>query len=177
MPLHIHELKVDQTVLPLGQHYLLVSNINIPSHYLSTTFNQVLDRIHRFIVLEYINIQNVQFQVCATYQLRNRVNGAIKTWTGSFHPRGNQLNALNQFETFSPTFKTKVQEACSDENIYEKLNLFHVDTDWVFEQLVSIYISVQGVAPAHHPSILQKNLAVRYNNGKTERKQVSFLLP
>lgn len=182
MPLSIHELKVDQTAFPIEEHFLLVSNINIPEPRLHTDFDDILTRIHAFIVKDYINVDNLQFQVCATYELRNTINDTIKLWTGNFNPKGNQLNALNQFHTFSPQFKETVKNACSTDNIYQKLTLFNVDTNWTFHQLVSIYITVQGIVYSHHPTILQKNLIVpkstRRRHGKyTIRTHVSFQLP
>lgn len=177
MPLNAHQLKVNQTALPFNKHFLLVSNINIPEHYLRNDFEGVLARAHHFIVEDYTNIQNIQFQVCATYTLVNRVSGETRTWTGSFNPRGNQFNSLNQFQLFGAHFSQTVREACSDENIYQKLKIFHVDTNWVFEKLTSIYITVQGIAPLHHPTILKRSLASCKKHGKTRRINADFYLP
>lgn len=177
MPLDVHQLKVNQTALPLSNHYLLVSNINIPANYLYNNFDEILNRVQQFIVQDYTNIPNIQFQVCATYELVNRINGQTRSWTGSFNPRGNVLNSLNQFQVFGPNFSVTVREACSEDNIYQKLRLFHMDTNWVFQQLTSIYITVQGIAEAHHPTILQKSLATCKKHGKTRRSAVDFYLP
>lgn len=176
MALDIHELKVNQTALPLNDHYLLISNINIPEAFLHQELNQVLERAKHFIVTDYVTAPNVQYQVCATYDLRHSHNGQIRTWTGSFNPRGSQLNALNRFQLFTESFQTDVQNACSDDNIYQKLRLFHLDTSWVFDRLVSIYITVQAVVPSHHPTILKRSLAAP-RNGRNTRAQATFQLP
>jgi hypothetical protein len=177
MPLNVQQLKVSQTALPLREHFILVSNINIPQEYLIQDFDAILTRTHRFIVQEYTNIPNVQFQVCATYTLQNRTNGQIRTWTGSFNPRGNIHNTLNQFQPFGPNFFATVRQACSEDNIYQKLRIFHADTNWVFEQLVSIYINVQGVTHLHHPTISKRSLANCRRHGKTRRINAEFYLP
>lgn len=177
MPLDVHQLKVNQTALPIANNFLLVSNINIPEEYIHEDFEAILTRTHRFIVEDYTNIPNVQFQVCATYQLVNRVTGATRTWTGSFNPRGNILNSLNQFQPFGGNFSQLVGQACSQDNIYQHLKIFHVDTNWVFDRLSSIYITVQGIAPLHHPTIQRKSLATCKKHGKTRRSAVEFYLP
>lgn len=176
MSLNIHELKVDQTALPIREHFILVSNINIPETYLHQEFDAVLERVQQFIVEDYINTNSVQFQVCATYDLRHSHSGQTKTWTGSFNPRGNQTNALNQFQLFTPEFIASVKVACSDENIYEKLRIFYVDTNWVFDRLLSIYITVQAVVSIHHPTIIKRSLG-SIKNGKTRRAKTTFYLP
>lgn len=176
MPLNIHELKVNQTALPIGTDCLLVSNINIPEAYLQD-IDPILNRVQTFIVQDYINTPNVHFQVCATYDLRHSQTGAIKTWTGSFNPRGNELNALNGFQLYSANFQNVVREACSDDNIYRKLRLFHVDTHWVFDRLVSVYINIQAIVPNNHPTIGRRQLAPVRRHGQTQRAQETFLLP
>lgn len=165
MFLTLQDLKVDQTAIASGNIAILVSNINIPISEFQNLDN-VVERVRNFILTDYISVETVLFQVCATYQLKHVETGEIRQWTGSFNPKGNQLNTLCNFQLFSPQFKTQVINACSDENIQRKLNFYHVETSWVFYQTTSIIISVQSVVNLHHPTILRKSLFSRHHGHK-----------
>jgi hypothetical protein len=171
---HTH-LKVDQTLLHYGGSFLLVSNINIPQgdfYRLDT----VLDRVQHFIAQDYVGVQNIHYQVCATYLLRNRATGETRLWTGSFNPRGNRLNILQEFQLYQATgFKTAVTRACSAENIYNKLRFFHVATDWVFERCTSAIVSVQANVDPLHPTVENRGLLL-VRNGRYTRVHNTFYL-
>lgn len=175
MLLTIQDLKVDQTVLSSDDRSILVTNINIPEHEL-VNLDNILDRVRTLVSTDYINTPNIQYQVCATYELRNTATGDIRQWTGSFNPSGNQANTLNQFEYFAPNFKQVVLNACSQNNIYQKLRFYHVQTNWVFHRLTSVIIAVQAVVPHNHPTLLKRSLLLR-RNGNNLRAIQSFLLP
>lgn len=175
MLLTIQDLKVDQTVLSSDDRSILVTNVNIPEHEL-VNLDNILDRVSTLVSNDYINIPNIQYQVCATYELRNTATGDIRQWTGSFNPSGNQANTLNQFEYFAPNFKQVVQNACSQENIYRKLRFYHVQTNWVFHRITSVIIAVQAVIPNNHPTLIRRSLLLR-RHGNRSRAIQSFLLP
>lgn len=173
MFLTLQDLKVDQTFLPHQQSGIFVTNINIPSSDLDN-IESVLDRIVNLIVSDYINIAHVQYQVCATYELRNTKTGDVRQWTGSFNPRGNQQNTLSQFERFGPNFHTLVHRAIAPDNIFNRLRFYHVETNWVFQRLTSIVISVQSEINFSHPTLIRRGLLAN-NHGR--RTICSFLLP
>lgn len=172
MFLTIQDLKVDQTYLSSESSGILVSNINIPESEFNN-LDSVLERARQLISTDYINVANIQFQVCATYLLKNSETGEQRQWSGSFNPRGNQLNSLSPFQTFAPNFKTIVKNACSTDNVYRRLRFYHVQTNWVFEKLTSIIISVQAVVSTSHSTLIRRNLISR----RYGRSIQTFLLP
>lgn len=175
MVLTIQDLKVDQTVLQSEQNGIFISNINVPESELNN-LDSVLERIQLFIVGEYLNVPNIQFQVCASYELRNTKTGDVRQWTGSFNPQANKSSALSNFHTFGPNFKTIVSNACLPDDIYQKLRLYNVQTDWVFSRLNSIIICVQAVVHLSHSTLLRRGL-LRRKYGRRQRAVCSFLLP
>lgn len=176
MLLTIQDLKVDQTYLRFENSGILVTNINIPE----SEFEQldtVLNRAQHLITTDYVNIPNVQFQVCATYELRNTKTGDVRQWTGSFNPRGNQSSTLTDFQTYLPhNFKDIVIESASPDNVFRKLRFYLVATNWVFQRLTSIIVSVQCVMPETHPTILRRSL-LACHNARRSRSICTFLLP
>lgn len=175
MFLTTQDLKVDQTFIPSESQGILVTNINIPEGDLVNLEN-VLDRIRDLIVSDYFSIENIQYQICATYELRNTATGDVRQWTGSFNPRGNQSNALSQFQQFGVNFNDSVRDAIAPENIYRKLRFYHVETNWVFQKLNSIVISFQSEISLAHPTLMRRSLLVQ-RNGRKHRSVCSFLLP
>ena len=186
MPLDYTHLKVDQTVLHFGNdnngnnnNFLLVSNINIPADRLTQDhLPNVLQRAHNFVLRDYVGIPHskIHYQVCASYDLRNTATGEIRHWSGSFNPRGNRLNVLSDFQTFSTaTFVQSVARACDPNNIFDKLRFFHVQTSWVFDRLNSAIITIQARIGSFHPTIENKGL-LHVVNGYHQRVHISFLL-
>lgn len=175
MLLSIQDLKVDQTILPSeGNSGIFVTNINIPANELANLDN-ILTRVRLLIVNDYINVPNIQYQICATYELRNTETGDLRQWTGSFNPRGNQTNTLCPFQTFNLQFENVVRDSCSERNVLNRLRFYHVETNWVFHRLTSVLINVQSVVNLQHPTLLRRSLlAHRY--GRT-RNICTFLLP
>lgn len=175
MVLTLQDLKVDQTVLQSEHSGIFVTNINIPESELGN-LDSVLERVRLLIVNDYVNVPNVQYQVCASYELRNTETGDVRQWTGSFNPRGNQSNALSNFQTFSRDFTNVVLDACSPDNVYRKLRFYHVQTNWVFSRLNSIVICVQAVVNLNHPTLLRRGLLTK-KYGRRKRAVCSFYLP
>lgn len=175
MFLTLQDLKVDQTLIPSENQGIFITNVNIPESEINNIDN-VLARIVNLITTDYFNIANVQFQVCATYELRNTATGDVRQWTGSFNPRGNQSNALSQFQLFSPNFSQSVLNAISPENVYRKLRFFHVETNWVFQRLTSVIISFQSEIDLNHPTLFRRSLLLQ-RNGRRNRSITTFLLP
>lgn len=175
MFLTVQDLKVDQTVIPSEDRGIFVTNINIPESEFENLDN-VLERVEQFILNDYVNIDRIHFQVCATYELRNTQTGDERQWCGSFNPRGNQSNTLSQFQLFDPNFQTIVKNASSPENVNRRLKFYHVQTNWVFHKLTSIIISIQAEVNYTHPTILRRNL-LTIRNGHRNRTIQSFHLP
>lgn len=179
MFLTLHDLKVDQTVIPSDDAGVFITNINIPESEFGHLDN-ILDRAKLLIVNDYIGVENIQFQVCATYELRNTANGDRRQWTGSFNPKGNQSNSLSPFQTFTSNFKTIVKESCSPDNILRRLQFYHVQTNWVFHKLTSVIIAVQSVINLTHPTLLKRSLLARRHGSRgrsSNRATHSFHLP
>jgi hypothetical protein len=176
MILGLQDLKVDQTVLQSHDNSgILVTNINIPSGELEN-IHHILHRVRQLIVSDYNNINNIQYQVCATYELRNTLTGDTRQWTGSFNPRGNEFNTLAGFRIFDHTFEATVIQASSTDNVLRRLRFYHIQTNWVFHRLTSIIISVQSVINLTHPTLLRRGLLAR-RHGRTSRSISTFLLP
>ena len=173
MFLTLQDIKVDQTVIPSETVGIFITNFNIPDGEL-INIDDILERVERLILTDYLNIDPVLFQVCATYQLRHVETNDLRQWTGSFNPRGNQVNTLCHFQRLNRQFKNVVKTSCSEENILRKLRFYHATTDWVFERLTSIIISVQSEIQFTHPTLLRRNLTPS-RHGK--RSISSFLLP
>ena len=177
MPLDYTHLKVDQTVIHYGDTFILVSNINIPESYFLQLEN-VLDRTVDFINLDYLaDRQTIQYQVCATYDLRNSITQEIRHWSGSFNPKGNRHNILCDFQHFDPgTFRHQIQRACSPDNIYNRLRFFHVQTAWVFDKITSVIICLQGSIGVNHPTIERRGLLDVRNARRHNRIHLTFYL-
>jgi hypothetical protein len=173
----IQDLKVDQTVLPSENRGIFVSNINIPVSELDN-LNNVVARAQQLIHTDYVDVPLIQYQVCATYQLRNIKTGDTRQWAGSFNPRGNQNNTLSQFVVYNPgTFAANVINASSQDNIFARLRFYHVQTNWVFDRLTSIIICIQAVVNLTHPTLIQRGLLVLRHGNRRRRNVYSFLLP
>lgn len=177
MPLDYTHLKVDQTLVYNQTHYLLISNINIPVDEFPQ-LNQVLARVRQFISQEYIDLQHrLQYQVCATYDLRNTLTGEIRHWSGSFNPRGNRHNILSDFRPYNPdTFDEQIRRACSRENVYSRLRFFHSHTAWVFERLTSAIICLQSPVSANHRTVQHRGLLDIARHGRRSRVHLTFHL-
>jgi hypothetical protein len=173
MVLGLQDLKVDQTILPsIDNSGVFVTNINIPAEHLNNLDN-ILQRVRQLIVGDYTNVENIQYQVCATYELRNTQTGDFRQWSGSFNPRGNQLNTLSLFQHFDNNFERTVRQASTTENVLRRLRFYHVQTNWVFHRLTSIVISVQALVNLTHPTLLRRGLLANRHG----RSISTFLLP
>lgn len=176
MPLDYTHLKVDQTILHSNNQLLLVSNINIPENNFGE-LNQILDRVRQFIGTEYDNIEDIYYQVNATYDLRNTATGEIRHWSGSFNPRGNRHNILCDFQSYVlGTFNQQVIRACDPQNVYNKLRFFHAQTAWVFDKLTSAVISIQAHVDPEHPTVEHRDLC-NVKRGRSKRVHLTFHLP
>lgn len=172
----VHDLKVDQTVFSSEDSFIFVTNINIPVQELVNEPEQVIQRAYNFISTDYHNVPVVQYQVTATYELRNTVDNSIRQWTGSFSPRNNSYGSLTPFEYFNPTFIPRVRAASDLNYIRQKLTFVNVSTNYVFERLTSIIINVQASVNANFNTLIQRNL-LYVRNGRHFRNQHTFPLP
>jgi len=176
MPLPIQQLKVDQTALLHNNSYLLISNINIPSHFINQLANNgVLQMVINFIDNDYTNVQNIYYQVTATYTLRHSQSGATKQWTGSFSPAGNVLNAIQPFQLYTLESIRNLPLVCNVNATETILRTSNLETLWKFESLTSIILNVQALVPFNHPTLLNRDL-VHTGYGR-RRVHISFPLP
>lgn len=173
---NVHQLKVDQSAIPYQDQYLLLTHVNIPEDLLFNDIENTLNRVQTFIVQEYNAIDNVLYQVCATYELKNTKTNAIKVWTGSFNPRNNALNALNDFTKFDASFKRVVRETCHPDTIFARFRSMQGETSWVFQRIISFFFSFQAILDNQHPTLRHRRLLV-YHGEKVNRKRNTFHLP
>lgn len=180
----VNTLKVDQACLKLPNKAIFISNINIPDQYLdSPELPNVVQRIQQFIASDYIGVPNVQFQVCASYKLVHTTSGATRHFHGSFMPGGNQSNVLLTFRPVTETFRDEILEVCQRQIVQFTLLHYNVDTNWVFDSLTSIIISVQALMPLSHTTLFNRGFVGRSGHGfrrnatKLRRHQTTFPLP
>lgn len=182
--LGVDVLKVDQACIRNGNNVIFITNINIPDSYLgSPELPAIIDRLEHFVSSEYIDVPNVQFQVCASYKLVHSVSGAIKYFHGSFMPGGNQSNVLLTFRPVTPNFKEDIRQVCQRDIVEFTLLHFNVDTNWIFDSLCSLIISIQAPMSLTHRTLFQRGFVGRSGNGftrktvKLRRYQTTFPLP
>ena len=172
-----HHLKVDQTVLPLHNNFfLLVSNINIPERFIGQV-RPILDRIVQFITNDYGNAaSSIDYQLTASYTLRNTNTGELRTWTGSFYPTGNDRASITPFRTYRPNFVHTVSQDLQWHNITNKLQFNQLDSVWKFESLISVIVNFQGkIAHNHHVFHTKRHWA--NNRRRRKRTHLTFHLP
>ena len=170
----LQDLKVDQTALSLNNVTIFVTNINIPNRYLDNV-RPILEQVYNFINREYANLNEIQYQLTATYLLKNTETQEIRQWAGSFMPRQNNLSSIDSFHYYGPNFVNRVERLCDRASIGAKLLLHNVDTKWEFESLTSVVINFQASVPEDFLSLSQRNLRLtRYGR---RRNHTTFLLP
>ena len=177
MPLGIDALKVDETAIPAQGNLILLANINVPARYLDNAeTRQTFERVRQFIISEYRNVQDIQYQFTAAYDLRNTETGQIRTFTGTFHPSGNASASITDFRRFGPDFVDHALERLTLRNIQAKLDFFDLDTKWVVHRIRSIIVNVQAIVERDHGPIIRRNLH-HARNSRRSRTHVAFFLP
>lgn len=143
-------LKVDSTSLTVNRDFcVVIYNINIPQDYLTdrNELRNVLDRIQLLLVRDFANL-SVLYQISASYILKHGNTGETRTWTGSFFARNNVLGVVAGFQQFRPdTFVTNSLTQLI--NVEQKLLANGFDTDWKFDELLSIIFNIQCKMPAN----------------------------
>lgn len=173
----VNDLKVDQTVLTSDDVYIFITNINIPVGYFAE-LESVLARAYNFLQGEYDTCPVLQYQVTATYELRNTVDNSIRQWSGSFNPRQNNVySSLADFEYFDATFIQKVAATTDTKFIQSKLHVKNITTNYVFERLTSIIINAQAAVSKHFPTLVRRNLIYNRHDGKHYRNHITLDLP
>lgn len=156
----VDRLKVDQTaIIAGGNRFVLVSNINVPLGHLETreATENVLDRIEAFINANYTTVNNVWYEITATYSLRHRESGTVRNWVGSFNPRAGPI--IHEATIFDATFKNVSQRILNLETVCANLLHFNnLESDWVFDSLHSIIFHVSGFVPQDYHILYTRNL-------------------
>lgn len=168
-------LKVDQTTVGLDTFVIFISNINIPERYIDR-LRPVLQRIYAFVAGDYEGIEDVQYQVTATYTIRNTHDGEVRQWTGSFLPKANNnLSTIDSFQPFGPDFVDRLELLCNRENVIAKLLLHNADTRWEFDSLSGLVLNVQAKVPRGFHTLSRRDLnSVRHGHAT---RHVTFPLP
>lgn len=178
MPLGIDTLKVDQTAIP-SQHgqFAFITNINVPVRFLENAETENLfSRIRQFIDGEYYNIENIQYQFTAAYELRHLKTGQIRLFHGTFHPAGNQQASITQFRSLGADFVQHALQNLTLRNINTKLEFPELETAWVVHRIKSVIVNVQSLADRGHDAILRRNLQGSRTNRRS-RTHVTYYLP
>ena len=171
----MNNLKVDQTAIPVGKNYVLISNINIPKDYLEPDLIQdIIDRVDYFIKRDYLDSRNsIYFEITATYRLRHATAGTTKMWVGSFSPKFGP--SILENTVFDNTFKTIVARLLTLENVVASLmSARHLESDWVFDELFSVIIHVSSIVFKEYPVLYQRNL---FHGKRRSRKVATLQLP
>jgi len=178
MPLGIDCLKVDETAIPEEQGDLIfLANVNVPARYLDhAETRQTFERVRDFIVSEYNNIDNIQYQFTAAYELRHTETGRIRLFTGSFHPAGNASATITGFRTLGADFVDHALQHLTLRNIHAKLDFFDLETKWVVHRIRSVIVNVQAIVERGHETILRRHLGGS-RSSRRSRTHVAFYLP
>ena len=171
---HQH-LKVDQTAVPLGNHFLLITNINIPERNLDQ-LDTLIPRIQDFIYQEYTNTIPVEYQLTATYTLVHNQTQQTRFWAGSFFPSGNDKASITQFRRFDPDFVSYCNRYLQKESVINTLKWSRFESAWEFSTLNSVVINVQARVDRHHATLQLRQLH-NPNNRRYKRGHITFLLP
>lgn len=172
----VEHLKVDQTTLSLDTSVIFISNINIPERYIDEV-RPVLERIYAFVSRDYHGIEDIQYQLSATYTLKNKFDGELRLWSGSFVPQhiDSDLSRIDTFHLFGPNFVDRLEQVCDRHSITVKLLLHNVDTKWEFDSLTGLVINVQARVPRGFETLVIRDLnSVRHGHSK---RHVTFPLP
>jgi hypothetical protein len=172
------DLKVDVIALPqrTGKDFIVVYNINIP---VATVHDeelrrQALERAQRLLSAD-LAPSRMYYQLTGSYILRNTHTGDTKLFTGSFCPQGNCPSIIQGFQPFNA--ETFVQNSFAAlDNAEEKLRSWRgLDTNFVFDRLVSVIVNVNAPVTQKHP-ILEKRQLLR-SHGRYSRRHRTFKLP
>ena len=171
----VEHLKVDQTTLSLETSVIFLSNVNIPERYIDR-LRPVLERISAFVNRDYEGIEDIRYQLTATYTIRNKLDGEVRQWTGSFLPRGNNnLSTIDSFHPFGPDFVDRLEQVCDRQSIIAKLLLNNADTKWEFDSLTGLVLNVQAQVPRGFNTLIRRDLnSVRHGHAT---RHVTFPLP
>ena len=178
MPLGIDTLKVDQTAIP-SQHgqFAFITNINVPVRFLENAETENLfSRIRQFIDGEYHNIENIQYQFTAAYELRHLKTGQIRLFHGTFHPAGNEQATITEFRSLGADFVQHALQNLTLRNINTKLEFPELETAWVVYRIRSVIVNVQSLAGRGHDAILRRNLQ-GFRTNRRSRTHVAYYLP
>lgn len=148
--------KVDYTFLPFTvrpHRGLLLANFNIP-HVMtqdSGSMDNVIETITDFnnMILEQTPslAGKMKLAVSATYNLKHRLNGQFRVYTGSFNVRYPERNMLTDYVPYQHVAQIRpvIVGALTDENVREKLidPYSFDDTVWEFDSFISIIIQTQ----------------------------------
>ena len=172
----VQQIKLDATSLRSeNERVTVVLNFNIPTSVVEedepVTFLEVLNNIATYLSHNF-DTQQLVFQVTAAYYLSNKKNGNRQLWTGSFYPVGNHTSCLSGpvFQAFrnSESFVQRVIRYSSPQNVVDCLGWGGEDSDWTFDSLASIIVSVQTQLRENH-SYLRNNGLLDIRGGHQRR--------
>lgn len=171
-------LKVDQTIVGVGDNFILLTNVNIPEHLLDNgdILIDILRRIKRLIDEHYVGSSKTTFEITGSYELIFDGNTSI-LWTGSFLPRNSKVPCIQEFTAVTREFVEILTPVLSNrEYIIRKLkSVNNKDTRFEFVRLISIIFNIQGFIPKNHFSVIA--LGLHYPRKYGRRNIVTYPLP
>ena len=182
-------LKVDATAISNNlerngpQRFLVIFNVNIPEHIVygggngggQDSYPAVLERVREFLKTEYSNVNEIYYQITATYYLVHKISGDTRLWTGSFFPKSSAVARLAPFQRFNEiTFVNHVTQNTTRESVEAKLNWTDQDSNWQFDRLASVIINAQANVTPSHPVLTRRRLVT---HGGRRRVHITFELP
>jgi len=136
---------------------VIIFNFNVPMDRLRNqeTFEFVRQLLETDCPLEAESVViPPYFQLSAVYVLVNVNTNQERIWAGSFNPRGRELAQLTPFRQYdSASFVHYALIHSEPEHATNKLSSFvqGQDSEWRFERLISVVISIQTTLHLNHP--------------------------
>jgi len=160
LPLGRQDFKLDATSVKLGGEILVLYNVNLPELLVDNEADRerALEIVKNLVQTDFEG-NRVDYQITASYMLKNAVTGQTKLWRGSFFTSENSPAEITQFKQFNPsTFVQTALGETSGENVRERLRWFGNNSVWAFESLESAIVNIQTVLPSSHPVFRRRGL-------------------
>ena len=166
-------LKCDITALPNSQNLsqaIVLLNFNLPKDVVElnrdTELWQRLEEIKSFLIKQFGTAIQISYQVSASYWLKNKSSQDRYRWVGSFFAKNLEAASISgsiflEFESGSGNFVQNVWEMLDSKNIINSLSANFLNSDWNFDELISVIISCQLLLPVNHTFLLQHGLLQR----------------
>ena len=174
-------LKCDITALPNSQELsraIVLLNFNLPKTVIDNRETELKDRLKQIeiFLMKHFKDYNVSYQLSASYWLKNQISEVKYRWVGSFFARDLQAASISGsvFLDFnSSNFVQNTWELLDNDNIVKSLTVNFLNSNWHFEELISVIVSCQLRVPVNHLFLIQHGLLQRRGR-KTKRTHITL---